>query len=389
MSHPVPVLLVESGRQVGGTERVVEALARGLDREQFQPWVVLSPAPALDAWADELRRAAVPVERREEITNRFQVSRIAGWIRFLRRHRRSLLHVHHVWPSADRYLVPIAHLSGIRAVVVTEHLSAPPHSAWQRLLKRWESVRTDVHVTVSQAVADALAQSYGLSRDSLEVVPNGVRPPRPLAAEERSRVRAGWGAQDGRRVWLAVGRLEDQKGFDLLLEAWARLHTPRPRLVVLGEGSRRGPLEAQSRVLGLAGDVHFAGAWLDAEPAYAAADAFVLSSRFEGLPLSLLEALCAGLPAVATAVGGVPEATEFGRRARLVAAPEAGALAEAVAEVESHLEAARQRAQAGQAWAGERFGLGRMVDEYESLYRRALRHARSAVPRDRRRDEAA
>lgn len=380
MSRPVPVLLVESGQRVGGTERVVDALARGLDREQFLPWVVLGTDPALDAWADDLRRAAVPVVRQAEITSRFQLGRMLGWLRLLRAHRGSLLHLHHVWPSADRYLVPLAHLAGVRAVVVTEHLGAPPHSPWQRLLKRWESARSDAHVTVSQAVADVLAAGYGLSHDSLEVVPNGVRPPRARTPEERARVRAAWGAAEGQRVWLAVGRLEEQKGFDLLLDAWAALPAPRPRLVVLGDGSRRAVLEARSREIGLAGEVRFLGETAEADQAYAAADAFILSSRFEGLPLALLEAMCAGLPVVATAVGGVPEATEFGKRARLVAQADSPSLAEAVAEIEAHPEAARQRALAAAPWARERFGLERMVEDYERLYRRALRHARAVAP---------
>ena len=126
---PVPVLLVESGRVRGGTERVVDALARGLDRRHFQPWVVIEPAPALDEWADDLRRDGVPVVRRAEITNRLQWGRAAGWFRFLRRRRHALLHLHHVFSSADRYLTPLAHLAGIRAVVITEHVGAGPHSA--------------------------------------------------------------------------------------------------------------------------------------------------------------------------------------------------------------------------------------------------------------------
>src|SRR5689334_21479846 len=103
----IPVLLVESGRTVGGTERVVSELARRLDRERFAPWVVLERAPALDELAAEIERAGVPVERLAEMTYRLQVAQALHTLRFLGRHGRFLLHVHHVWPAADRYLVPL------------------------------------------------------------------------------------------------------------------------------------------------------------------------------------------------------------------------------------------------------------------------------------------
>ncbi len=380
MSRRIPVLLIESGHGWGGTERVVDALARGLDREQFQPWLVLSDDPSLDAWADDARRDGIPVERRAEITSRFQGGRMVGWLRFLRRHRHALVHVHHVWPSADRYLVPVARLSGVAAVVVTDHLAAPPHSSWQRHLKAWESRHVDAHVAVSQAVAATLAGEYGLSPESLEVVENGVALPPELAPAERERLRNTFGAS-GRRVWLGVGRLERQKGFDLLLDAWKELELPRPLLVILGDGSERRALEDRTSALQLGGDVHFAGAWRSAARAYGAADAVILPSRFEGMPLALLEALCAGIPVVATAVGGVPEATENGRRARLVPPEEVHRLAEAVREIEADPEASRRRAALDASWARRRFRLARMVEDYERIYRRALRHSDSAVAR--------
>ena len=381
MSAPVPVLLAESGRDLGGTERIVDALARGLDREQFQPWIVLADEPALDDWADELRRDGIPVERRPEITSRLQWPRMASWFSFLRRHRRSLLHVHHVWPSADRYLVPLAQLAGVAAVVVTDHLAAPPHSSWQRQLKRWEAARADAHVAVSQAVADSLAGDYGFAPQSVEVIANGIVPPPALSASERQAVRARLGVQDDRHLWLFVGRLEEQKGLDRLLPAWAGLPEPRPHLAVVGAGSQDKALRAQARSLGLAEVVHFAGAWTRADRAYGAADAFVLPSRFEGMPLALLEALCAGLPVVATRVGGIAEATEGGTRARLVASGEPAALADAIRAVESELPLAQARARADAAWARSEYGAERMVEDYESLYRRVLRGTRAALGR--------
>lgn len=369
---PIPVLLVESGRTRGGTERVVDTLARGLDRERFQPWVVIEPAPALDEWAAELRRLGIPVLRRPEITNRLQWFRALSWLRFLSRRRRALLHVHHVYSSADRYLVPLAHLARMRAVVVTEHIGAHPHSSGQRWLKRWELSRADVPVAVSRTVARVLSVDYGLAPELIEIVPNGVPVPPPMTAAERAAVRAGWGVPEGARVWLTVGRLEEQKGVDVLLRAWAALPAPRPCLVIVGDGSRRTALEAQARALGLAADTRFVGAAAEARGLYRAADGFVLASRFEGMPLALLESMAAGLPVVATAVDGVVEAADADT-ARLVPPLDPQALAAAVASLEADPALARSLGERAAARAAERFGEARMVSAYEAVYERALR----------------
>jgi glycosyltransferase involved in cell wall biosynthesis len=371
-ARPIPVLLVESGRARGGTERVVDVLARGLDRSRFQPWVVIEPIAVLDAWADDLRREGIPVVRRAEITNRLQWGRAAGWFRFLRRRRHALLHLHHVYSSADRYLGPLAHLAGVRAVVVTEHIGARAHSGGQRLLKRWELSRADVAVAVSHSVAGALTEHYGLAPELIEVVPNGVPAPLTLSPDGRARLRTAWGVPEGARVWLTVGRLEDQKGIDILLAAWALLPAPRPHLAVVGEGSRRAALEAQARDLGLAESVRFVGAVPEARAVYGAADGFVLASRFEGMPLALLEGMAAALPVVATAVEGVAEAADA-ETARLVPPLAPRALADAVTALERDPDLGRALGARAAARVAERFGDARMVDAYEAVYRRALR----------------
>jgi glycosyltransferase involved in cell wall biosynthesis len=376
------VLLVESGGVPGGTERVVDALARGLDRRSFRPWVVLSPSRALDGWADDLRRAAVPVERRAEITSRYQWRRAAAWFGLLRRHRDALLHVHHVYSSSDRYVVPLAHLAGVRAVVVTEHVGAAAHSAGQRWLKRWELSRADVPVAVSEGVADILSREYGLARELTEVVPNGVPAPPPVSPEQRSRLRERWSVPAPARVWLTVGRLEEQKGVDVLLEAWAALEEPRPYLVVVGDGSRRAELEAQARALRLTGCVRFAGAAADARALYRAADGFVLASRFEGMPLALLESMAAGLPVVATAVEGTREVAGDGA-ARLVPPLDPAALAREVTAVEADPAAAAALGARAAARIAARYGEDHMVDAYEGVYRRVLRQTEAVRVRPR------
>jgi glycosyltransferase involved in cell wall biosynthesis len=371
----IPVVLASSGHVWGGTERIVDALARGLDPNRFPAWMVLSPAPGVDAWADDLRRLGLPVERIPEITNRLQLARAGRWLGFLKRHRDALLHVHHTYLAADRYLVPLAHLAGMRAIVVTEHLGVGrAHSRGQRFLKRWERSRTDVTVAVSVEVAHALSAEFEIPAELIEIVPNGVRVPGPVAGA-RERMRETWGVGPSERVWLCVARLEPEKGIDVLLAAWKLLPEPRPRLVIVGEGSRRAELENTASDLGLGGGVRFAGASRDARTLYQAADGFVLCSRKEGMPVTLLEAMAAGLPCVVTDVGGVPLASDRGQAARVVPAEDARAFADQVAALEHDRDAARALGARAARRVAERFSEERMVDGYEAIYERALRLA--------------
>jgi glycosyltransferase involved in cell wall biosynthesis len=382
----VPVVLVESGQSVGGTEKVVFELACRMDRTRFAPSVALAPSSALDRIAGDLERAGVPVERLPELTNRFQVARALRTLGFLRRSRRSILHVHHVWPAADRYLVPLAHLVGVPAVIVTEHLVGFAHSAGQKWLKRWELARADQVVCVSRAVADGLARDYGFDVEGNgRVIENGVDAvgldrTNPRAAEERRRVRARLGAGDA-FVWTFVGRLEKQKGVDVLLEGFARLGGTS-QLWIVGDGSLREELAQQAKQLGVIDRVRFEGAVADASPFYWGADAFAIASRWEGLPLALLEAQAAGLPVVAAAAGGVAEAIREGTSGLLVPREDPAALVEAMRRVESQPELARRLGYEAARQAREEWSWERMVSAYEVLYERAWKHSAKQAGRE-------
>ncbi|MGH7725990.1 MAG: glycosyltransferase [Candidatus Eiseniibacteriota bacterium] len=387
----IPVVLAESGTTYGGTEKVVSELALRLDRTRFQPWVVLSPGPALDRMAGDLERGGVPVERVAEITNRFQFGRVLTTWNFLGRHRDSVLHVHHVWPAADRYLVPLAHIVGVRAVIVTEHLVGYTHSKAQRWLKRRELARADQVVCVSRAVASGLERDYDFDVTHGRVIENGVDAigltrGQERARLERTRARARLGVVEGEFVWLFVGRLEKQKGVDILLDAFARAHPERGRLWIVGEGSERESLGQEASRLGLAGRVHFEGAVHDAAPFYWGADGFALASRWEGLPLALLEAQAAGLPVVAAAAGGVAEAVLDGTTGLVVPREDPTALADAMARVERDPELARRLGYEAARQAREEWSWERMVSAYEVLYERAWRKAPGAASTEHRED---
>ena len=333
------LLLVESGTAVGGTERVVWELATRLARARWDVRVWLSPAPGVDEFASALTARSIPVTRMREVDSRWDWSGMwATWRRF-GRERPDLLHVHHVWPAADRYLAVLAAAAGVPHLVVTEHIEGRSHSAAQVRLKRRELGQAEVVTAVSAAVADSLVSDYGVKRARVRVVPNGAELPDEAAEEAAARrLREQLGAGALRPLWVCAGRLEEQKGQDVLLDALAEVRRRGLGFVAVlaGDGSLRGAFEARARALGLEASVHFPGQVEDLGPLLTAADAVVLPSRWEGLPLVLLEALARARPVVASAVGGVPEVVVDGEQARLVPPGDPQALAEVLEAFHRH-----------------------------------------------------
>ena len=186
--------------------------------------------------------------------------------------------------------------------------------AWRTRLynevDRFSLPRADRVVTVCNDFAWQL-QSKGVPAARLRVIRNPIRPSPPTAQLERTRARNQLGLTDA-RVLLSIGRLSLEKGHADLLRAFALMRMTRgvafeSRLLIVGDGPERQNLQALSSELKLVDAVQFAGYQADVASYYAAADVFVLPSHSEGSPNVLLEAMAAGLPVVATAVGGVPE----------------------------------------------------------------------------------
>jgi glycosyltransferase involved in cell wall biosynthesis len=169
----------------------------------------------------------------------------------------------------------------------------------------------------------------------------------------------------------AIGRLRYPKDFPTLLEALARVSEPF-RAVIVGDGPDRSVLEEAIARRGLAGRVELLGDRHDVADILAGSDLFLLSSRSEGLPMSILEAMAAGLPVVASDVGGVSEAVVDGETGLLVPAADADALAAALGRLLRDPDARRRLGERGHAVARERFDLERFHREHVELYHREL-----------------
>ncbi|HTO91490.1 MAG TPA: glycosyltransferase family 4 protein [Candidatus Sulfotelmatobacter sp.] len=369
------LVLAESGRAVGGTERVVWELATRLPRNRFEVRVWLSDDPGVDEFAAALEAQEIPVDRVGEVDSRWDWKGMLQTWRKLRGSRASLLHVHHVWPAADRYLASLAGLAGIPHFIVTEHIVGQPNSAAQKSLKRRELMRADAVTAVCSAVADSLARDYGVPRQRLRVVPNGADPPDENAEWEEARTwREKLGAGQLRPLWVSAARLEEQKGHDVFLAALAELNRRGVEFTaaIAGEGSKRLELERQIAERGLGSRVRLLGQLENLGPLLLAADAVVLASRWEGLPLTLLEALARGRPVVATSVGGIPDVIEDNVTGRLIASGQSTPLADALADFARRSDAALKLGRNGQRRVRESYGWERVVEQFEAVYDEVL-----------------
>lgn len=365
------VLLVESGKSVGGTERVVWELGTRLPKARFDVHVWLSPAEGIDEFAEALEAAGLTVSRVTEVDSRWDWKGMwATWLR-LRALRPTLMHVHHVWPAADRYLALLARAAIVPHLVVTEHIVGSSHSPGQRTLKRFELERADAVTAVCDAIASKLVEDYGVPRDRVRVVPNGAEVPDEAGEAAAARVwRARFHASQLRPLWVVAGRLEEQKGhgvlFDALAEVWKR--GLDFTLAIAGDGALRGALEQRAQELGLGQKIHFLGQLEDVGPLFAAADAVVLPSLWEGLPLTMLEAMARGRPVVATTVGGIPEVIRHGENGQLVAPGDAIALADALELYHRRTDRATRMGLAGAELVSSEYTWQAVVDGFEAVY---------------------
>jgi glycosyltransferase involved in cell wall biosynthesis len=229
----------------------------------------------------------------------------------------------------------------------------------------------DLIVATSRGVAEDLTANFGVSPDSIHVVPNPVdlsfvrtRAAEPLTADERLRSREP--------VIVAAGRLADAKNYPLLIDAFARLHASMPaRLVILGEGELEQQLRKRVEDHHLGNAVRFLGFQSNPWKFIAQADVFALSSRYEGFGNVLIEAMALGVPVVATASAGTRDIVDPERTGLLVHRHTVDAFASALGRVLGGrgLREEMSRAALG---AAERFAAPRVIAEYDSMLHKLI-----------------
>ncbi|WP_058185676.1 glycosyltransferase [Terracidiphilus gabretensis] len=352
----------------GGAERQVVLLATGLAARGWRVTIVALSGTCGEA-CGELHTAGVEFL---SLHMRKGLADPQGWIRlnaWLKQARPEILHAH--LPHAA-WLARWSRLAApVRVVVDTIH-TAGTGTRGRKLGYRLSNWLTDQVTAVSEGAAQAWTSARMVSAKRLEIQPNGINSEmwKPDATV-RAELRAELGLRD-EFLWLAAGRLETVKNFPALLKAMAAL-PQHARLVIAGSGSQAESLWAQARSLGVESSVRFPGHQSNLLRWMQAADGFVLSSHWEGLPMSLLEAGACGLPCVSTAVAGATEIVLDGHTGLLVPAGDQNELNEAMRRLMAM--GASERLAMGNAARQSilaRYSIHSVLDHWEDLYARLL-----------------
>lgn len=347
-------MLIPTLDQIGGAERQVLLLAKELAARSWQVTAIALSGTgntvAAELAASEIAYISLGM-RKAWIDPR-------GWLRYLaweRANRPDVVHAH--LPHATWFARSVRLLAPVRVMVDTIHTSHTGRRNRQ-LCYRLSAWLSSCVTCVSAAVAEAVLASGVASGKNLTILPNGIPMPPSLIAP----------AHPGRFEWIAVGRLAPVKDYPTLLLAFAAL-PGEPHLKILGTGTEEQSLRRMAAELQVGDRVHFAGFQRDVQPHLAAADAFVLTSLWEGLPVSVLEASAAGLPVVATEGAGTREAMLPGETGLLVPVGDISALAKTMATVMAMPPRERQAmGTRGRQFVEQHFSLPAVADRWETLY---------------------
>jgi glycosyltransferase involved in cell wall biosynthesis len=356
--------------QFGGLERVVQILGQGLQGRGHEVHVA-----AVGAGPEAVEPFLAPLADAGVLTHALampgrQYSRERAAIADLcRRLGPDVVHTHGYRPD-------VLHASAARRlgvpVVTTVH--GFTGGGWKNRFYEWLQCRAfrrfDAVVVVSRPLAHRLVRS-GVPASRIHTVPNAWRQGAPPLEREAARRALGIAGNDFVVGW--VGRLSPEKGADVLLDALPHLSGVPLAVSVVGTGAEQVALQARARELDLDGRIRWHGAVSDAERVFTAFDVCVLSSRTEGTPVVLFEAMAAGVPIVATRVGGVPDVVSPAEGV-LVRSEDPVALAAEIRRVHGDPVAARQRASAAHARLVREFGVAPWLDRYEAIYE-LVKHA--------------
>jgi glycosyltransferase involved in cell wall biosynthesis len=355
---------------VGGPERQVLGLAGSLPAHYQTVFLSFTERGLARPFLDRARADGFQAFQLEANAPRlFRAAReVAGW---LRRLRADVLCCSGYKPDLIGWLA--ARRSGVPVLAVAHGWTAATFKVrCYEALDRWVMRRMDAVVCVSEAQAVKVRRA-GVRPERAVVIRNALRTESfdhpDLAYREKL---CELFPVKPERVVVAAGRLSPEKGFDQLIEAAALLAPRHPGagFVVFGEGPLREALTRRIAECGLAGRFILAGFHTDLERWLPWADVGVLSSHTEGLPVAVLEAMAAGLPVVATAVGGTPEVVDDGVTGWLTPPGDPAALARRLGDVLEFPEKGRAMGQAGRRRVRESFTFAAQAEQYQRLFER-------------------
>lgn len=358
------IVILSTGTDIGGAEQQLLYLSRALLGKGHQVRIIsMIPLGSLGVEAQNLGLNIYSLNMRRGIPNYYALVQMFRWlndwepqilISFMF-HANILGRLAGLWTK-----VPVI-ISSIR----NENIGGTQRE-WLMRITNWMD---DMCTTNSHLVAKALAQKQIVAPQKLRVISNAISSQQTALPESgENKIKLELGIDDANFVWLAVGRLEEQKDYPNLLQAFTKIASSNTRLLIVGKGSLQQELHNITNALALSEQVSFLGVRHDIPELLAVTDALVLSSAWEGLPNVIMEALAAGKPVVATNVGGVSELVESNRSGFLVPPGDPAALAGAMARLMTlPLAQRRQMGLIGRSYIESHHSLERIARIWELL----------------------
>lgn len=367
MAQRYTILHLCDSLSVGGAERLILGLAGHLDRERFAMRVCGLGVLRGNLLQPEFERLGVPID---VIGSRrfYDPAAIAAVVKIVRSHKVDLIHTHLTYADVVGRLV--GQLTG-RPIVSTLH-NEPYDYDRQRVDRRWLQHITARYaatrlVAVAPRLRDAYLRAWKLPPEQVVAILNAVPLERFLDIPERP-------ANDADIVITNIGRLNPQKAQSLLLDAMQQVlqRYPRARLMIVGQGRLEQELKLLAQTLGIAERVQFTGVRNDVAEVLAETDIFVLSSRWEGLPVTAAEAMAAGRAIVLTDVGGNRDLVEHGAHGLIVPPNDVTALRDALLTLVEDGEQRRALGRAARERARHELDMGVFAQRHEALYESLL-----------------
>lgn len=357
---------VVDSMEVGGAEMLVLQMCH-MQREQGHDPCVYAIA-ALGALGERMRAEGFAV--RPNVGQHLSDS-IRNFSRIFKSSPPDVVHIHN--PTPTIYASMAARMAGVPSIVSTRHsLVAPPHKVVAELKYAIASRFCNWVVGICDATTCNVKSLHTVPARKITRIYNGAAPLQ-RAPQDAQPAKTGF-------TLVYVGRLEPIKNHPLLLNSFrnALRSMPDLRLWMVGDGSERKALEALTAELGILKQVTFWGQQLDVAPFFSAADAFIMSSRSEGLPMSLLQAFSLGLPAIVTDVGGMAEVVRISQAGVIVSATDSREMTEAILRLAAN-DADRERFSRNAVSSfHSSFSLQTMVAAYMDLYQDTPRARRKA-----------
>ena len=361
--RPLRIAMMLESDGPGGAEYVLIQLSEEL-RRRGHTVVPVGPDRGM-GWLDRVLRERGFHTEKFSLRRPLDLRCLRGMVAMLRRNEIDLIHSHEftmaVYGAAAAKILR-------RPYIVTIHGAHAIVNAWRRRTAlRWAIRGSRAATAVSDHTSRLIDTALKLDQGTLATVRNGI----PARTADAGAFRAELGLGPGDLLVVAIGNLRPGKAHRCLLDALAgldRARVPRWHLAIAGRGKQKEPLAQASEAAGVGDRVHLLGHRDDVPAILAAADVFAMPSLFEGLPLAVLEAMFAGKPVVASAVGGIPEAIRDGVEGRLVPAGDVAALARALEELLIDPGKRVAFGAAGRLRAEAEFTISHMADAYERLY---------------------